>query len=53
MTYSVDKEFIYHYLSTRIEENLSISLGSAIPNISTAQINNIIIPIPHQMNKLK
>lgn len=44
--YSVDKEFIYHYLSTRIEANLSISLGSAIPNISTAQINSIIIPIP-------
>ncbi|EAY9563759.1 restriction endonuclease subunit S [Salmonella enterica] len=44
--YSVDKEFIYHYLSTRIEANLSISLGSAIPNISTAQINSIIIPTP-------
>ncbi|HFH2703239.1 TPA: restriction endonuclease subunit S [Escherichia coli] len=53
MTYSVDKEFIYHYLSTRIEENLSISLGSAIPNISTAQINNIIIPIPPSDEQVK
>ncbi|HDV3212807.1 TPA: restriction endonuclease subunit S, partial [Escherichia coli] len=47
------KEFIYHYLSTRIEENLSISLGSAIPNISTAQINNIIIPIPPSDEQVK
>ncbi|HAM4447843.1 TPA: restriction endonuclease subunit S [Escherichia coli] len=53
LTYSVDKEFIYHYLSTRIEENLSISLGSAIPNISTAQINNIIIPIPPSDEQVK
>lgn len=53
VTYSVDKEFIYHYLSTRIEENLSISLGSAIPNISTALINNIIIPIPPSDEQVK
>ncbi|HBB2806664.1 TPA: restriction endonuclease subunit S [Escherichia coli] len=53
VTYSVDKEFIYHYLSTRIEENLFISLGSAIPNISTAQINNIIIPIPPSDEQVK
>ncbi|MCK3044606.1 restriction endonuclease subunit S [Escherichia coli] len=53
VTYSVDKEFIYHYLSTRIEENLTISLGSAIPNISTAQINNIIIPIPPSDEQVK
>lgn len=53
VTYSVDKEFIYHYLSTRIEENLSISLGSAIPSISTAQINNIIIPIPPSDEQVK
>ncbi len=53
VTYSVDKEFIYHYLSTRIEENLSISLGSAIPNISTAQINNIIIPTPPSDEQVK
>lgn len=51
--YSVDKEFIYHYLSTRIEANLSISLGSAIPNISTAQINSIIIPIPPSNEQIK
>lgn len=51
--YSVDKEFIYHYLSTRIEANLSISLGSAIPNISTAQINRIIIPIPPSNEQIK
>lgn len=51
--YSVDKKFIYHYLSTQIEANLSISLGSAIPNISTAQINSIIIPIPPSNEQIK
>lgn len=42
----IDKYFLHYYLSTKIAENLSISMGSAIPNISTAQINNILIPLP-------
>lgn len=44
----MNKYYLYYYLSTRIAENLSISMGSAIPNISTIQINNIIIPLPSE-----
>ncbi|HFI5309117.1 TPA: restriction endonuclease subunit S [Serratia liquefaciens] len=44
----IDKYFIYYYLSTKVAENLSISLGSAIPNISTTQINKISIPLPSE-----
>ena len=40
------KNYLFYYLSTRIKENLSISVGSAIPNLSTKQINNFKIPIP-------
>lgn len=42
----LNKYYLHYYLETRIAENLSISLGSAIPNISTVQINNILIPLP-------
>ncbi|MFV8849670.1 restriction endonuclease subunit S [Serratia fonticola] len=44
----MNKYYLYYYLSTKIAENLSISMGSAIPNISTIQINNIIIPLPSE-----
>ncbi|CQD81066.1 Type I restriction enzyme EcoKI specificity protein [Yersinia intermedia] len=42
----LNKYYLHYYLETKIAENLSISLGSAIPNISTVQINNILIPLP-------
>ena len=42
----VNKIYGYFYLTTKIKENLSISAGSAIPNLSTAQINNIEFPLP-------
>ncbi|EMC8778978.1 restriction endonuclease subunit S [Providencia rettgeri] len=42
----INKYYLYYYLSTKVSENLSISLGSAIPNLSTAQISNILIYLP-------
>jgi len=39
-------EYIYFPLTTKISENLSKAIGSAIPNISTTQINDIVIGIP-------
>jgi type I restriction enzyme S subunit len=42
----LDKSFLYYYLSTKIEENLSISAGSAQPNLSTEQIKGFILPLP-------
>jgi len=41
----VNQEFACHYLTTKIAENLSISAGSAIPNLSTAQIKEIAFPL--------
>lgn len=34
------------YLRTRIESNLKKSAGSAIPNLSTKQINELLFPLP-------
>lgn len=42
----LSKEYLYHFLSTKIEENLKISAGSAQPNLSTEQIKDIEIPQP-------
>jgi type I restriction enzyme, S subunit len=41
-----DKAYLYNFLSTQIQKNLAISSGSAIPNLSTEQINGTIIPLP-------
>jgi type I restriction enzyme, S subunit len=41
-----DKAFLFNFLSTQIQRNLAISSGSAIPNLSTEQINEIVIPLP-------
>jgi type I restriction enzyme, S subunit len=41
-----DKIYLYNFLSTQIQKNLAISSGSAIPNLSTEQINEILIPLP-------
>jgi len=43
--YFVSKQYLYHYLNTKIEENLKKSLGSAIPNLSTKQIREIKLPL--------
>lgn len=42
----LDPRFLYHFLSTRVEENLSISAGSAQPNLSTEQIKDFLLPLP-------
>lgn len=42
----VHQAFAHHFLSTKIAENLSISAGSAIPNLSTTQIMEIAFPLP-------
>ena len=40
------KNFLFYFLSTRVEENLLISAGAAQPNLSTEQVKNFIIPLP-------
>ncbi|MFA5643237.1 MAG: restriction endonuclease subunit S [Candidatus Paceibacterota bacterium] len=42
----LSKDYLYYFLSTRIEENLRISAGSAQPNLSTEQIKYFKIPLP-------
>jgi type I restriction enzyme S subunit len=43
---NLSRSYLYYFLSTRVEENLIISAGAALPNLSTEQINNFIIPLP-------
>ncbi|ELZ7231152.1 restriction endonuclease subunit S, partial [Vibrio parahaemolyticus] len=38
--------YLFFPLTTKIAENLEKSLGSAIPNLSTGQINDIVIALP-------
>ena len=42
----LNKQFLYYFLSTRVEENLRISAGAAQPNLSTEQIKGFVIPLP-------
>lgn len=42
----LSKDYLYYFLSTRIEENLRISSGVAQPNLSTEQIRSFKIPMP-------
>ena len=44
--YLVHQAYVHQYLTTKIAENLSISAGSAIPNLSTVQIKEIAFPLP-------
>ena len=43
---TLDKVFLYYLLSTKVQENLSISKGAAQPNLSSEQIKNISFPLP-------
>jgi type I restriction enzyme S subunit len=43
---ALDRDYLYYLLSTKVEENLSISAGAAQPNLSTKQINSITFPLP-------
>ncbi len=45
-TAHLDTHYLFYYLITKAEENLSISAGSAQPNLSTAQIKEFLIPLP-------
>ena len=45
-TFSMNINFIRFFFETIIVRNLSISLGTAIPNLSTKQINETAIPLP-------
>ena len=42
----LEPRFAFNYLVTQIQENLRISSGSAIPNLSTVQINETLFPLP-------
>ena len=42
----VDYMYAYFFLSTKIKENLRVSAGSAIPNLSSKQINEMFFPLP-------
>jgi type I restriction enzyme S subunit len=42
----VDSKYLFYFLSTRIRSNLQQSAGTAIPNLSTEQINNTLFPLP-------
>lgn len=42
----IEKQYLYYYLSTKVEEHLEISVGAAQPNLSTEQIKGIEIPLP-------
>ena len=43
---NLNKRFLYHFLSTKVEENLRISAGAAQPNLSTEQIKGFVLPLP-------
>jgi len=45
-TERLNKRFLYHFLSTKVEENLRISAGTAQPNLSTEQIKGFVLPLP-------
>ena len=42
----LNKQFLFNFLLTKIEESLKISAGAAQPNLSTEQIKNFQIPLP-------
>jgi type I restriction enzyme S subunit len=44
--YQVSLNYLFLTLTTKIAENLAKSVGSAIPNLSTSQINEIVIALP-------
>jgi type I restriction enzyme S subunit len=44
--YCCNPRYIYFPLTTKIAENLAQARGMAIPNLSTAQIKDILLPLP-------
>ena len=45
ITDKIFRKYVLYYLGNKVEENLQKSLGAAQPNLSTAQIKEIKIPI--------
>jgi type I restriction enzyme S subunit len=45
-SHKLDKQFLYYFLSTKVEELLGISAGAAQPNLSTEQIKEMKVPLP-------
>ena len=43
---NLEKSYLFYFLSTKVEESLAISAGSAQPNLSTEQIKSFQVPIP-------
>ncbi len=43
--FEVSEHYLYYFLTTQVAENLRRSAGSAIPNLSTEQINNTWFPL--------
>tara|TARA_B100000575_G_C23086546_1_gene626218 strand:- start:22 stop:1224 length:1203 start_codon:yes stop_codon:yes gene_type:complete len=50
---NLNKKFLYYFLSTKVEESLKMSAGSAQPNLSTQQIKSFQIPIPDLVEQEK
>lgn len=46
LSYCLYIKYLFYPLTTKIAENLAKSMGSAIPNLSTAQIKNIVFALP-------
>lgn len=44
--FSMSVDFLKFFFETIIARNLSISFGTAIPNLSSQQINETVIPLP-------
>jgi type I restriction enzyme S subunit len=44
--FSMSVNFLRFFFETIVARNLSISFGTAIPNLSAQQINETVIPIP-------
>ena len=43
---TLNKDYLYYFLATNVENSLAISAGAAQPNLSTEQIKNFQIPLP-------
>lgn len=43
---NLNKDYLFNFLKTKVQEALKISIGSAQPNLSTKQINDFQIPLP-------
>ena len=42
----IEHDYLFYYLLTKSKESLRIAAGAAQPNLSSAQINSFIIPVP-------